>query len=99
MRRVSNIAYNREFAQRTGIQHFHSGDRLILRRDRENPYDSDAVGVWLSSCSGVPFGWLYRKDNNRAEVLSALDRGVEIAGHLEFQDRHTVSQKTIVFWL
>jgi hypothetical protein len=24
---------------------------------------------------------------------------VEIAGHLEFQDRHTVSQKTIVFWL
>jgi len=97
MRRVSNLAFSREFVQRTGVSDFRAGSPVFLGRDRENPYDEDAVGVFLVSCPGLPLGWLYRKDNNREPVLLALDRGQELAGKLEARGGKDLF--SVIFWL
>lgn len=99
MRRTSNLAFNREFPQRSGVLEIPSGSSIVLRRDRENPFDADAVGVWLESRPDVPMGWLYRKDNNRAPVLESLDRGKALSGRLEYRSSRTNGQKIVVFWL
>jgi hypothetical protein len=38
MRRVSNLAFNRKFTERTGVVGFGAGSGVQIRRDRDNPY-------------------------------------------------------------
>ena len=99
MRRVSNIAFNREFPAVTGVSQYVVGAQLSLRRDWHNLFDSEAVGIWLEGYPSIPFGFLYRKDKNRSVVLAALSRREAVPGHLEFADDLAIGQKRIVFWL
>ncbi|MBU2803625.1 hypothetical protein HF668_00260 [Acidithiobacillus ferridurans] len=74
----------------------------MLNRDRENPFDLDAVGVWLEDVPGIPLGWLYRKDTNRPVVLQALDRGRVIQGRIVLRPgsaNRWERQKAVLFWL
>ncbi len=102
MRRVSNLAFNQEFPAISGLSGLEAESPVVLLRDRQNPYDTDAVGVWLTEYPSVPLGWLYRKDANRPVVLQALDRGELVRGHVALRpgpaDRRS-RQKTVVFWL
>jgi len=95
MKRVSNLAFNREFPARSGLSAIPGKNTVHLRRDRANLFDSDAVGVWLDEIPELPLGWLYRKDNNRAPVLAKLDAGGALTGHVAMQD----GKKVVVFWL
>lgn len=99
MRRISNLAFNREFPAVSGLSGIPRENRVRIARDRDNPYDTDAVGIWLEGHSTVPLGWLYRKDSNREAVLRKLDDGEDIAGHIEVQKRSGKTQKVVVFWL
>lgn len=107
MRRVSNLAFNQEFPAATGLSGIRSESPVVLARDRHNPYDPDAVGVWLEAFPKVPLGWLYRKDTNRPVVLQALDQGKQLQGRVQLrtasprqvQDRRGPRQKVVVFWL
>lgn len=99
MRRVSNLAFNREFPAATGMTGLPAGNTVFLRRDPHNPYDPDAVGVWLESCPKMSLGWLYRKDNNRAVVLQALDQGKVLQGRVQIRTPGANGQKIVVFWL
>lgn len=67
---------------------------VLLKRDRENPYDVDAVGVY-SKDGGDLQGWLYKKDNNRVHVLKKLETALSIAGEMRLVDGKPV----VEFWL
>ncbi len=95
MKRVSNLAFNREFPTKSGLTAIPGKNTVRIARDTGNPFDADAVGVWLDSTPDLPMGWLYRKDNNRPPVLTKLDAGGAITGHIELQD----GKKVVVFWL
>lgn len=100
MKRQSNLAFNREFPKLSGLSGIPRDHQAFLQRDRDNPFDPDAVGVWLTDLAGgshAPvLGWLYRKDANRPTVLEKLDRtGEPIAAHIELRD----GKKVVVFWL
>ena len=107
MRRVSNLAFNQEFPAASGLSGIRSESHVVLARDRHNPFDSDAVGVWLEGFPKIPLGWLYRKDTNRAVVLQALDQGKQLQGRVQLrapnprmrEDRRSERQKVAVFWL
>jgi hypothetical protein len=99
MRRVSNLAFNREFPAATGMAGLPADNTVFLRRDRQNPYDPEAVGVWLESCPEVPLGWFYRKDNNRTAVLQALNQGKVLQGRVQLRTPRSNGQKIVVFWL
>ena len=99
MRRVSNLAFNREFPAATGMAGLPADNTVFLRRDRQNPYDPEAVGVWLESCPEVPLGWFYRKDNNRTAVLQALNQGKVLQGRVQLSTPRSNGQKIVVFWL
>ncbi len=107
MRRISNLAFNQEFPIRTGLTGIPSESPVHILRDRQNPFDRDAVGVWLKSRPEVPLGWLYRKDTNRPVVLAALDDGKVIAGRVQIRTpglgasptSPKARQKVVVFWL
>ena len=95
MKRQSNLAFNREFPKLSGLSGIPRDNRALIQRDRDNPFDPDAVGVWLLGRTPV-LGWLYRKDANRPAVLEKLDRtGEPIAAHIELRD----GKKVVVFWL
>ncbi|WP_312283654.1 hypothetical protein [Candidatus Igneacidithiobacillus taiwanensis] len=100
-RRVSNLAFNREFPAASGLRGIPKENRVHIARDRQNPFDTDAVGVWLDGCAATPLGWLYRKDVNRDVVLEKLDAGGEIQGHIKVQKRvgSQSPKKVVVFWL
>ena len=95
MKRISNLAFNREFPARSGLHGIPRDNTVRIARDRQNAFDADAVGVWLDNLLELPLGWLYRKDSNRAPVLAKLDAGGEITGHIELKD----GKKVVVFWL
>lgn len=59
-----------------------TGDRLILKREPENPYDHKAVEVY--TLSGRKLGYLPRSDNS--VIASLADQGVEIEAELCFVD-------------
>lgn len=99
MRRVSNLAFNQEFPAATGMTGLPAENAVFLRRDTRNPYDPDAVGVWLDTRPDVPVGWLYRKDNNRRAVLQALDQGKVLQGRVQIRTPGANGQKIVVFWL
>jgi hypothetical protein len=99
MRRVSNLAFNREFPTLTGMTVLPAENQVLIRRDRTNPYDQDAVGVWLEAHPSVPVGWLYRKDLNRKVVLQALDQGKTLWGRIQLRTPRVNGQKIVVFWL
>ncbi len=100
MKRQSNLAFNREFPALSGLSGIPCrgqprDHQAFIQRDRDNPFDPDAVGVWLLGHTPV-LGWLYRKDANRSVVLEKLDRtGEPIACHIEQRD----GKKVVVFWL
>lgn len=57
-----------------GQKHFSSltmGDRLVIKRDLENPVDKNAVGVYLET--GEMLGYL--KADLSVEISLLLDRG------------------------
>lgn len=100
MKRQSNLAFNRESPKLSGLSGIPRDHPAFIQRDRDNPFDPNAVGVWLAGLAGgshVPvLGWLYRKDANRPDVLKKLDRtGEPIACHIEQRD----GKKVVVFWL
>ncbi len=66
----------------------YDGSRVRIARDKDNPYDHDAVGVFTPA--GLLLGWLYRKDNNRPVVLVKLDGGQSMFGGIDGQ--------TVVFY-
>jgi hypothetical protein len=99
MRRVSNLAFNREFPAATGLTGLPSDNTVFLRRDLDNPYDPEAVGVWLDTHPDVPVGWLYRKDSNRPDVLKALQAGKILRGRVRVRTVGSPGQKVVVFWL
>lgn len=97
MKRQSNLAFNREFPKLSGLSGIPRDHSAFIRRDRDNPYDPDAVGIWLDGYAPV-LGWLYRKDNNRLAVLEKLNRaGQAISCHIEQRDGG--KKKVVVFWL
>ncbi|MBU2790523.1 hypothetical protein HF288_06385 [Acidithiobacillus caldus] len=99
MRRVSNLAFNREFPAVSGLSGIPKDNRVKLARDLHNAFDADAVGVWLEGFPSAPLGWLYRKDSNRDAVLRKLDEGGTLIGHVEVQKRSGKPIKVVVFWL
>ncbi|WP_436395672.1 hypothetical protein ACSDBR_01355 [Acidithiobacillus ferriphilus] len=107
MRRVSNLAFNQEFPICTGLTGIPQESPVYIRRDRHNPFDPDAVGVWLEIHPEVALGWLYRKDTNRPVVLAALDQGKAITGRVQLRNpgpgaasaNPRARQKVVVFWL
>jgi hypothetical protein len=102
MRRMSNLAFNQDFPAASGRSGIKAESRVILNRDRENPFDVDAVGVWLEDVRNIPLGWLYRKDANRPVVLQALDRGTTIQGRIVLRPgsaNRQHRQKAVLFWL
>ena len=99
MRRVSNLAFNREFPAVSGLTGIPKNNRVELARDLHNDFDADAVGIWLEGFPSVPLGWLYRKDSNRDAVLRKLDAGGTLSGHVEVQKRAGKLVKVVVFWL
>ncbi|WP_226828886.1 hypothetical protein ACQUQQ_00950 [Acidithiobacillus ferrooxidans] len=102
MRRMSNLAFNQDFPAASGRTGLKAESPVILNRDRENPFDLDAVGVWLEDVPGIPLGWLYRKDTNRPVVLQALDRGRVIQGRIVLRPgsaNRWERQKAVLFWL
>ena len=99
MRRVSNLAFNREFPAVSGLSWIPKDNRVKLARDLHNDFDADAVGIWLEGFPSVPLGWLYRKDRNREVVLGKLDAGATLTGHVEVQKRSGKPVKVVVFWL
>ena len=99
MRRVSNLAFNREFPSVSGLSGIPKDNKVAVSRDRANQHDSDAVGIWLEGFPMIPIGWLYRKDSNREAVLRKLDEGETITGHIEVQNRSGKAQKVVIFWL
>ncbi|MCY0872677.1 MAG: hypothetical protein OWQ56_08270 [Acidithiobacillus caldus] len=97
MRRTSNLALNRAFPE--ALSSIPADNKVRIARDTGNPYDRDAVGVWLD---GYPetLGWLYRKDANRPDVLRKLDAGGEIRGRIERRKRAgAAAGLVVVFWL
>ena len=94
MKRQSNLAFNREFPVKTGLSGIPRDSGVQLRMDTANQFDPDAVGIFLDKVE-VVMGWLYRKDNNRAAVISKLRCGGEITGHIELVD----GKKVVIFWL
>ncbi|MBU2754951.1 hypothetical protein HFU84_06830 [Acidithiobacillus sp. CV18-2] len=102
MRRMSNLAFNQDFPAASGRSGLKAESPVVLGRDRENPYDVDAVGVWLEDIPGIPLGWLYRKDSNRPVVLQALDRGATIQGRIVLRTGSATRQqrqKAVLYWL
>jgi hypothetical protein len=99
---MSNLAFNQDFPAASGRTGLKAESPVILNRDRENPFDLDAVGVWLEDVPGIPLGWLYRKDTNRPVVLQALDRGRVIQGRIVLRPgsaNRWERQKAVLFWL
>ncbi|WP_437559581.1 hypothetical protein [Acidithiobacillus sulfuriphilus] len=102
MQRFSNLAFNRDFPEASGMTGIPKGSMVRMDRDRANPHDRDAVGVWLEGCpADAPLGWLYRRDANRDAVLQKLDAGGEITGYVDLRVRRKGDkpQKVVVFWL
>ncbi|MBU2763356.1 MULTISPECIES: hypothetical protein [Acidithiobacillaceae] len=99
MRRVSNLAFNREFPAVSGLSGIPRDNRVELARDLHNAFDPEAVGVWLEGFPSIPLGWLYRKDSNRDALLRKLDEGGALTGHVEVQKRAGKAIKVVVFWL
>ncbi len=102
MRRLSNLAFNQDFPAASGRSGIKLESLVVLGRDRENPFDVDAVGVWLEDVRNIPLGWLYRKDANRPVVLQALDRGATIQGRIVLRSgsaNRQHRQKAVLFWL
>ncbi|MCY0872177.1 MAG: hypothetical protein OWQ56_05645, partial [Acidithiobacillus caldus] len=99
--RLSNLALNQAFPEVSGLSGIPAGNKVRIARDTGNPYDRDAVGIWLEGYPETPLGWLYRKDGNRDSVLQKLDAGGEITGHIEQRRRKKGEkpQKVVVFWL
>ncbi|MEY2342407.1 hypothetical protein AB4090_09905 [Acidithiobacillus sp. IBUN Pt1247-S3] len=100
-RRVSNLAFNREFPVASGLSGIPKDNAVRLARDHQNRFDAEAVGVWLDGHPDIPLGWLYRKDANRDVVLQKLKTVEEIGGHVEVLRRPGAKapQKVVVFWL
>jgi len=101
MQRISNLAFNREFPDASGLSGIPAHNRVRMARDTANRFDPDAIGIWLEGYPHAPLGWLYRKDGNRDAVLQKLDAGGEITGHIEQRIRRKGDkpQKVVVFWL
>ncbi|MBU2858395.1 hypothetical protein HF289_16545 [Acidithiobacillus ferrooxidans] len=101
MRRISNLAFNQEFPEASGLSGIPADNQVRTARDTGNPYDRDAVGIWLGGHPVTPIGWLYRKDGNRDAVLQKLDASGEITGHIEQRSRRKGEKprKVVVFWL
>ncbi|MGC9217352.1 hypothetical protein [Acidithiobacillus sp.] len=101
MQRISNLAFNREFPDASGLSGIPASNRVRMARDAANRFDPDAVGVWLEGYPHVPLGWLYRKDSNRGAVLRKLDSGGEVAGRIDqiARKKGGKPQKVVVFWL
>lgn len=111
MRRMSNLAFNQEFPSLSGMTGLKAESPVVLKRDRKNPFDTEAVGVFLDSAEqdswptgacAVPLGWLYRKDTNRPAVLQALDQGKILHGRIVLRPESVnrrERQKAILFWL
>jgi len=83
MRRISNLAFNRDFPSSSGLSGIPARNTVRLARDLDNPFDAEAVGVWLEGHPEAPLGWLYRRDDNRDAVLQKLDAGGDVTGHIE----------------
>ncbi|MGK9452641.1 hypothetical protein ACSSZE_15490 [Acidithiobacillus caldus] len=96
MRRTSNLAVNSRFSQRTGVLFPAPGSAVRFARDRDNPVDRDAVGIYLPDVP-VPLGWLYRKDANRPILLAALDAGKPADGR--FIVSGSGAKPKVEFWL
>jgi hypothetical protein len=72
---VAGTAYYDAERAHTGLQ---VGDRLILRRQAENKYDTKAIEVFTAS--GLKLGYVPRLDNS---VLTALmDDARELVAHV-----------------
>lgn len=101
MRRISNLAFNQEFPKASGLSGIPADNKIRIARDTGNPYDRDAVGIWLGGHPKTPIGWLYRKDGNRDAVLQKLDAGGDVTGHIEQRSRRKGEKprKVVVFWL
>ncbi len=94
MKRQSNLAFNRE-SQSSPVYPTSPPDHHAFIQRESNPFNRDAVGIWLTGHAPV-LGWLYRKDANRPAVLKKLDRtGEPILCHIEQRD----GKKVVVFWL
>ena len=101
MRRTSNLAFNREFPASSGLLGIpkNKRDNILIKRDKDNPYDTDAVGIYLSG-HDEPLGWLYKKDDNRQPVLKKLDEsGCGIEGRIEQAPEGSKAKFIVVFWL
>jgi hypothetical protein len=61
-KRMSNLAFNQEFPAASGLSGIPRKNQVRIAHDRQNPYDVDAVGIWLEGFPTVPLGWLYRKE-------------------------------------
>lgn len=95
MKRVSNLAFNREFPQKSGLPAIPGKNTVSIRPDPQNPFDNEAVAIWLDGVDAAPLGWLYRKDANREAAREKLKSDAAIAGHIELRN----GRKVVVFWL
>lgn len=100
-KRMSNLAFNQEFPAASGLSGIPRKNQVRIAHDRQNPYDVDAVGIWLEGFPTVPLGWLYRKDANRADVLKKLESTGWLDGHVELVKRpgNKAPRNVVVFWL
>jgi hypothetical protein len=98
MKRTSNLAFNREFPAKTGLTGFKKDNTAVIRRDRANPFDSDAVGIFLPGFD-EPAGWLFKKDSNRQVVLDKIQDNGAIDAHIESAPAGSKVKFVVVFWL
>lgn len=98
MKRVSNLAFNREFPTLSGLKGLPRNCPVTIRRDCDNQYDPDAVGIFMNDHQHA-LGWLFKKDDNRAPVLEKLDQGGAIEGHVEQAPAGSKVKFVVVFWL
>lgn len=100
-KRMSNLAFNQEFPAASGLSGIPRKNQVRIAHDRQNPYDGDAVGIWLEDYPAVPLGWLYRKDANRLDVLKKLESIESLYGHIELVKRpgNKAPRNVVVFWL
>lgn len=98
MKRVSNLAFNNEYPKLSGRSGLPRKNAIEIRRDKANPFDQNAVGIFFDDES-FPVGWLFKKDSNRNPVLSKLDEVEKIDGHIEQAAPGEKVKFVVVFWL